>query len=97
VTFNRIVSGFFLHGTVPGDNALPGELAGLEDQGKGSLQLLAGLLHHLSEGQALDRSPHVVLFCIVVNTEKFLIYSTVNASYLEYYCIQTVHVQVQVQ
>jgi hypothetical protein len=37
----------------PCDDALTREEAGLEDEGKGSLQLLAGLLHYLPEGQLL--------------------------------------------
>ena len=39
---------------IPGDDTLPREAAGLEDEGKGALQLLAGLLHHLPEGQLLN-------------------------------------------
>jgi hypothetical protein len=37
----------------PCDDTLSGKEAGLEDEGKGSLQLLAGLLNYLPEGQLL--------------------------------------------
>jgi len=37
----------------PCDDTLSREEAGLEDEGEGSLQLLAGLLNYLPEGQLL--------------------------------------------
>ena len=50
----RMHSKWFCLNYIPGDDTLPREAAGLEDEGKGALQLLAGLLHHLPEGQLLN-------------------------------------------